>query len=214
MDTFYKYTKNKQGQSIKVKMTPSQVKAEIMRINKWTPEEYKKNYDIFKNKLRSFEAFERSKGANIKTQSARDLLFKEARAKQRFGNTYKPSIKMQRIREFTSISSGKALTKALQSPKYTTAREMAYSTKTYEQFKGLIEGANGDPKAINQKAREIWENVKDPVMREKALTDYANAINAKIDAQTQAMRDSGEAIPTGEVFGSTDSIEFDYSAYM
>lgn len=206
METFYRYTKNKQGQSIKVKMTPSQVKAEIMRINKWTPEQYKKNYDIFKNKLRSFEAFERSKGASVKTQSARDLLFKEARAKQRFGANYSPSLKMQRIREFTSISSGKALEKALQSKRFTTAREMAYSQKSYERFEGLIRS--------NTKAQEIWNNIKDPVMREKALTDYANAINAKIDAQTQAMRDSGEAIPTGEVFGSTDTIEFDYSAYM
>lgn len=206
MDTFYKYTKNKQGQSIKVKMTPSQVKAEIMRINKWTPEQYKKNYDIFKNKLRSFEAFERSKGASVKAQSARDLLYKEARAKQRFGTAYQPSIKMQRIREFTSISSGKALEKALQSTKYTTAREMKYSIKTYEQFEGLIRS--------NTKAQEIWNNIKDPVKREKALTEYANAINAKIDAQTEAMKQSGEAIPSGEVFGSSDTLEFDYSAYM
>ena len=206
METFYRYTKNKQGQSIKVKMTPSQVKAEIMKINKWTPEQYKKNYDIFKNKLRSYEAFERASGVSVKTQSARDLLYKEARAKQRFGNNYQPSIKMQRIREFTSISSGKALEKALQSPKYTTAREMTYSIKSYKQFEGLIRS--------NPKAQEIWNTIKDPVMREKALIDYANKINAKIDAQTKAMKDSGEAIPTGEVFGSSDVVEFDLSAYM
>jgi len=206
MDTFYRYTKNKQGQTVKVKMTPSQIKAEIMKINNWTPEQYKKNYDIFKNKLRSFEAFERAKGVSVQTQSARDLLFKEARAKKRFGNNYQPSIKMQRIREFTSISSGKALEKALQSPKYTTAREMAYSTKSYEQFEGLIRS--------NAKAKEIWNNVTDPVKREQALIDYANKINAKIDEQTRAMKESGEAIPSGEVFGSSDVIEFDISAYM
>lgn len=206
MDTFYRYTKNKQGQTVKVKMTPSQIKAEIMKINNWTPEQYKKNYDIFKNKLRSFEAFERAKGVNVQTQSARDLLFKEARAKKRFGNNYQPSIKMQRIREFTSISSGKALQKALASPKYTTAREMAYSTKSYEQFEGLIRS--------NAKAKEIWNTIKDPVKREQALIDYANKINAKIDEQTRAMKESGEAIPSGEVFGSSDVIEFDISAYM
>lgn len=206
MDTFYRYTKNKQGQSVKVKMTPSQIKAEIMKINKWTPEQYKKNYDIFKNKLRSYEAFERASGVNVETQSARDLLYKEAKAKKRFGNNYQPSIKMQRIREFTSISSGKALEKALQSKKYTTAREMTYSAKSYKQFEGLINS--------NPKAKEIWNNVTDPVKREQALVDLANKINAKIDEQTKAMKESGEAIPSGEVFGSSDVIEFDISAYM
>lgn len=206
MDTFYRYTKNKQGQSVKVKMTPSQIKAEIMKINKWTPEQYKKQYDIFKNKLRSFEAFERASGVTTQKQSARDLLYKEAKAKKRFGSSYQPSIKMQRIREFTSISSGEALTKALQSKKFTTARQMAYSSKSYAQFEGLIKN--------NPKAQEIWNNVKDPVKREQALIEYANKINAKIDAQTRAMKESGEAIPSGEVFGSSDVIEFDYSAYM
>lgn len=206
MDTFYRYTKNKQGQTVKIKMTPSQIKAEIMKINKWTPEQYKKQYDIFKNKLRSYEAFERASGVNVETQSARDLLYKEAKAKKRFGNNYQPSIKMQRIREFTSISSGKALEKALQSKKYTTAREMTYSAKSYKQFEGLINS--------NPKAKEIWNNVTDPVKREQALVDLANKINAKIDEQTKAMKESGEAIPSGEVFGSSDVIEFDISAYM
>ena len=209
MDTFYRYTKNKQGQSVKVKMTPSQIKAEIMKINNWTPEQYKKNYDIFKNKLRSFEAFERAKGVDVETQSARDLLYKEAKAKKRFGNLYQPSIKMQRIREFTSISSGKALEKALQSKKYTTAREMTYSEKSYKQFEGLIAGKNKNPIA-----EKIWYTIKDPVKREQALIDLANKINAKIDEQTKAMKESGEAIPSGEVFGSSDVIEFDIGAYM
>ena len=210
METFYRYTKNKQGQSVKVKMTPAQVKAEIMRINNWTAEQYKKQYDIFKNKLRAFEGFERNAGATVETQSARDLLYKEARAKQRFGTNYQPSIKMQRIREFTSISSGKALEKALQSKKYTTAREMKYSARTYQQFEGLIKH--------NDKAREIWNNVSDPVMREKALTDYANMINAKLDEQNKKAKEEAEGtgipILQGEVFGSDDSLDFDYSAYM
>lgn len=210
METFYRYTKNKQGQSVKVKLTPSQVKAEIMRINNWTAEQYKKQYDIFKNKLRSFEAFERKAGATVETQSARDLLYKEARSKQRYGNNYQQSVKMARIRSFTSVSSGKALEKALNSPKYTTARAMQYSEKTYAQFKGLIEH--------NKKAQEIWNNVKDPVMREKALTDYANMINAKLDEQNKLAKEEAEStgvpILQGEVFGSEDSLDFDYSAYM
>lgn len=187
-------------------MTPSQVKAEIMKINNWTPEQYKKNYDIFKNKLRSFEAFERKGGANVQTQSARDLLYKEAKAKQRHGANYQQSIKMSRIRSFTSISSGKALEKALASPKYTTAREMQYSEKTYQQFEGLIKS--------NPKAKEIWNNVKDPVMREKALTDFANKIHAKLDEQDRAIANDEIPIGQGEMFGSSDTFDFDYSAYM
>ena len=85
----------------RVKVTPTEAKTTIMRANGWTAEQYKKQYDIFKNKLRAYEAFE---GKFAKRQSAVELLYKQAKAKLREGADYQPSIKMQRIESFTSVS--------------------------------------------------------------------------------------------------------------
>ena len=185
------------GETVKVK--PSEVKATIMKANNWTADQYKKQYDIFKNKLRAFEAFE---GTGQK-QSAVELLYKQARAKIREGAEYQPSIKMQRINAFTSVSSGKA-SKLLENQMYKSRREATYSSATYRQFEGLI--------AKNAKAKEIYDNIKDPVQREKALTDYANKLHAKIDEEDKVSEN--EAIPSGLTFGSKDEFEFDYSEYM
>ena len=184
----------------RVKVTPTEAKATIMRANGWTAEQYKKQYDIFKNKLRAYEAFE---GKYAKKQSAVELLYKQAKAKIREGADYQPSIKMQRIESFTSISSGKAGQKALEGAMYRARREATYSTATYRQFEGLIEN--------NAKAKEIYDTIKDPVKREKALTDYANKLHAKIDEQDKAQQN--EAIPYGETYGSDTDIAFDISAY-
>ena len=185
------------GETVKVK--PSEVKATIMKANNWTADQYKKQYDIFKNKLRAFEAFE---GTGQK-QSAVELLYKQARAKIREGAEYQPSIKMQRINAFTSVSSGKA-SKLLENEMYRSRREATYSSATYKQFEGLI--------AKNAKAKEIYDSIKDPVQREKALKDYANKLHAKLDEEGKAQEN--EAIPYGETFGSDTTIEFDYNEYM
>ena len=185
----------------RVKVTPTEAKQTIMRANGWTAQEYKKHYDIFKNKLRAFEAFEGT--PRSKSQSAVELLYKQAKAKLREGADYQPSIKMQRIESFTSISSGKAGQQALANAMYRARREATYSSATYKQFEGLIEK--------NAKAKEIYDTIKDPVKREKALTDYANKLHAKIDEQDKAQEN--EAIPYGETYGSDTNVAFDISAY-
>ena len=40
---------------VKVKMTSSEVKSYIMRVNNWTSEQYRKQYDLTKNKLRAYQ---------------------------------------------------------------------------------------------------------------------------------------------------------------
>ena len=189
----------------RVQMTSREVKAYIMKVNNWTAEQYKKQYDIFKNKLRAFEAYEIAGGAEVTKQSASELLYKEAKSKEAYGANYKPSIKMERIRSFTSVSSGKAGQKALQSTKYKERRAVVYGDATYKQFEGLIKK--------NTTASNIYYNIKDPVKREQALTDFANQIHAKIDAQDKATQN--EAIPSGETIGSdTADITFDISKYL
>lgn len=199
MAQFYKYVKGE-----RVPMTSKEVKAFIMKQNKWTSEQYNKQYWLTRNKLRAYESYERASGRKVETQSTRELLFKEAKAKQRMGAEYKPSIKMQRIRSFTSVSSGKAGQKALLGQRYMEKRARTYEDATYKQFKGLIEK--------NDKAREIYETIKNPVQREKALSEYANKLNAKINEQDEIVEN--EAIPFGETFGSTNDVDFDMTPYL
>lgn len=188
----------------RVEMSSREVKAYIMKQNGWTSSQYDKQYDIFKNKLRAYENYERAHGITSQRQSPTQLLYKEAKAKAREGGDYTPSIKMRRIRSFTSVSSGKAGQKALQGQRYQARRAQLYEEATNKQFKGLIEN--------NPKAQEIAERIKDPVKREQALADYANKIHAKIDEEGKAQEN--EAIPFGETFGSDDIVDFDIEDYL
>ncbi len=188
----------------RVEMSSREVKAYIMKQNGWTSTQYDKQYDIFKNKLRAYENYERAHGITSKRQSPTQLLYKEAKTKAREGANYTPSIKMQRIRSFTSVSSGKAGQKALQGQRYQAKRAQLYEEATSKQFKGLIDN--------NPTAKEIAERIKDPVKREQALADYANKIHAKIDEEGKAQEN--EAIPFGETFGSDDVVDFDISDYL
>lgn len=197
--TFYKYVGGK-----RVVMTNREVKAYIMKQNGWTTTQYKKQYDIFKNKLRAYENYERASGRQVTSQSPVEVLFKEAKAKARDGVNYTPSIKMQRIRSFTSVSSGKAGQRALQGRLYRQRRASTYQDATYKQFKGLVES--------NKQAKAIYDTIKDPVMREKALSDFANKLHAKINEQDEVVE--SEAIPFGETYGSDEQIDFDIEDYL
>lgn len=188
----------------RVEMTSREVKAYIMKQNGWTSSQYDKQYDIFKNKLRAYENYERAHGVTSKRQSPTQLLYKEAKAKAREGANYTPSIKMRRIKSFTSVSSGKAGQKALQGQRYQARRAQLYEEATSKQFKGLIDN--------NPTAKEIAKRIKDPVKREQALADYANKIHAKIDEEGKAQEN--EAIPFGETIGSDDQVDFDIEAYL
>ena len=199
-EKYYRWSNGK-----KIEMTSKEVKAYIMKVNGWTSEQYNKQYDIMRNKVRAYEAYERSNKRQVKTQSVQGLLFKEAKEKKRYGSDYQPSIKMQRLRSFTSVSSGKAGQKALTGKKYKSRRQAIYEDATYKQFKALIRD--------NPQAKKIYESINNPVKREEALTDFANKIHAKIDEQDRVS--SNEAIPvSSETIGSNDEIDFDIEDYL
>lgn len=190
----------------KVELTNRQVKAYIMKVNGLTSSEYKKKYDIFKNKLRAYEAFE-GRQRTIKKQSPVQILYKQAKAISRArasGEKYKPSIKLQRIRQFQSVSSGKAGKALLQKESYIEKVNAQYTEKTRAQFDGFLKN--------NAKAQEIFDKIKDPVKREKALADYANKLNAKIDEQGKVQ--TPDTIIAGERIGSDSEIDFDLEAYL
>ena len=190
-------------------MTASQKKQIIMKANNWTAEQYRKKYDIFKNKLRAYEAYE---GVPMnKRQSPRDVLYKQAKTKmalERQGIKYEGSIQMKRIMSFTSVSMSTSRAIAedpYRHTKYLQRRTASYEAGIESKFSALIKS--------NKQAEAIYWRIEDPVMRDKALADYANMLHAKMDAEGKI--DANSAIAEyGEVVGSDTVVEFDISAYI
>lgn len=188
------------------KVSSRKMKAAIMAAHGWTEEQYRKQYDIFKNKLRAYESY---RGARLglseeelkKTrQSPQVLLYRQAKAMKREGSEYQPSIAMQRILAFSavSITKGRKLAYDLESS-YSKRRGEIFKTATEAAFAGFI--------AAVPKAQEIMETIEDPVRREEALKALADYVHAK-------QKPNGQ-FEEGEVYGSDDAAEgFDISEWL
>lgn len=186
----------------RVELTPREIKAYVMKERGWTSEQYSKEYDKLRNRLRAYEAFQRKSGVEVEAQSPASLLYFESRARRREGAEYQPSLELKRIQSFPSVSSGKALTRTLERQSETFASR--YRATTDIAFSGLI--------AANPTAAEIAAKVQDPVKREQALKALAEKLHAKQDAAGRVQASS--AIPFGQAVGSDDAIDFDIEAYL
>lgn len=200
-------------------LTSREVKQYIMKVNNWTSADYQKQYDIFKNKLRAYESYQQAQGAKVKKQSPVEVLYKEARDKQLYGASYKPSQKMEQIKSFSaySITKGRQVTKSL---RYQEKQSKAYGQYIRSRFgsvkskSGLIyqnEGAKKIYNAFVADARKKGEPVNYAKM-EEALTDYANKLGAKYTPTGEAV--TPNTMPNGETYGSDEQIDFDIEEYL
>ncbi len=197
-------TKTTDGKSeaVKVPLKAGEAKQLIMSVNKWTEEQYRKQYDLFKNKLRAYESFKRAHGVEVKEQSPLEMLYRQAKSKRLYGPNYEPSIKMRTIQSFSavSITKGRQLAKQTKSA-YSMARGAAIEAANQAAFGQFIEK--------NDMAREIDSNIDDPVKKEAALAALAERLKAK-------KRPDGQPIPDGESYGSEGDAgsDFDYSEWL
>jgi hypothetical protein len=206
------YKKSKTGDLVKV--SAKDVKAFIMSAHGWTSEEYTKKRDIFKNRLRAFESFQRAQGKEVKSQNVVELLYKQAKAMKYYGKEYQPSQEIKRIEGFSAVSITKGRQQAKRMGKAFNAINNKQLKFVNERFKSLIsnnEGAKRIIEAFNAKAKADGKPVNATKL-EEALSDYADSIHAKINEE--ADQQSDETIPTGESYGSDTDIGFDVSAYL
>ena len=187
---------------VRVALTARDIKSYVMKERGWTSAQYSKEYDKLRNRLRAYEAFQRQSGVSAEAQSPASILYFESRARKCEGAEYQPSLELQRIKSFPSISSGKALERALERRSETFARR--YTETTNKVFAGLI--------AANPTVAEIAERVTDPVKRERALIDLATKLHARQDAAGRVQASS--AIPFGQAVGSDEAIDFDIESYL
>lgn len=219
-ETFYKWQNGK-----KVTLTSSEVKQYIMRTNNWTAEQYRKQYDIFKNKLRAYESYQKAQGVKVEQQSVVNVLFKEAKAKRNYGSSYTPSRKMQQIRNFKaySITKGRYMAtqekyierEAVKYGEYITTRFGKYDPTNEDNNSGFIGNNKGAQEIVEAFRRQAEETGKpiNYVKMEQALSDYADKVHARVDEEDRVQED--EAIFSGETYGSdVEPTDFDVSDYL
>lgn len=185
-------------------ITRMQAVEEIGKIRNWTKtrvqKEIKKlNYGL--RKLRNLEG-ERE----FSKQSGLQLLYSITKSKKRYGNEYRPSESVKLLYKILPKQrkvTGKKRQARRNIKKYDISQ---YRQRTRNQFEGFIEK--------NKKAQEIVEKIKDPIKRDRALADLANAIKAKRDDQERIENES--IIPiSNEIVGSdTTDIEFNIDDYL
>ena len=165
-------------------LTASEVKSYIIQQPGLTSEEYKKQNDNLRNRVRNLESYQRAQGINVPKQNVSAILYREAKAMKTYGSRYTPSQEIERLRGFKSVSTGRFKAASV-SPKL----EQSQRTYVEARFAGLM--------AANSAAHEIYERLRnEPAKAEKALAEFASRIHAK---------PSGEgAIPSGYAIGSTD----------
>lgn len=208
-------THEKTRERVAVKISAKEAKAVIMRANNWTAEQYQKQYDLFKNKLRAYESFKAGrKGLTLEQQkktqqSPVEILYKQATAKINLGSEYMPSLEMQRIQAFpaVSITKGRELGR-MESTKYIEARKEVFAKFTALAFKDFI--------TYYPKAQEIVNAIQDPVKQEEALAALAKHLH-EADPRVSHGEVPRQAVPDGQTQGSSDAAygeNFDYSKWL
>lgn len=187
----YKATKVN-GERVLKPMTQREVKAYIMKVNNWTAEQYRKQYDIFKNKLRAYEAVQEAGGYKVKKQSVSDVLYYTAMAKQREGADYKPSREMEKILSMSAYSITKGRKYATQE-KYLNKQYDALIAKDFgapNSGEGFLNFASKGSSPLCQKIMKLYNEGKDRMKVHQGLSKLATEFEKAERKNSQALGES------------------------
>lgn len=182
----------------KVQLNARQIKASILKNTGWTEQEYNRQRYILKNKLRTFEAFQKAEGFEVELQSPVEILYYQTRRQKMQGSKYKMSAKLAEIYKQTSYGSKAAIQHALSSTKPRKRQEAAYNAETYNSFKQFIEAS--------PQATRLWEGIENPVKRRKALEALADELHYIQKKDREYIEN--QAIPFGYVTGSETELNW------
>ena len=180
----------------KVQLNARQIKSAILKNTGWTEQEYNRQRYILKNKLRTFEAFQRASGFDVQEQSPVEILYYQTRQQKMQGTNYKMSAQLAEIFKQTSYGSKAAIQHALSSTKSRKRQEAAYNAETYNSFKKFIKAS--------PQATKLWQGIENPVKRRKALEALADTLHYVQKRDREYIKN--QAIPFGEVTGSGDEL--------
>lgn len=182
----------------KVQLNARQIKSAILKNTGWTEQEYNRQRYILKNKLRTFEAFQKAEGFDVKQQSPVEILYYQTRRQKMQGSNYKMSAHLAEIYKQTSYGSKAAIQHALSSTKARKRQEAAYNSETYNSFKQFIE--------TSPQAKKLWDGIENPVKRRKALEALADEFHFVQEKDREYIEK--QAIPFGNVTGSETELNW------
>lgn len=180
----------------KVQLNARQIKSAILKNTGWTESEYNRQRYILKNKLRTYEAFQKAAGFEVQEQSPVEILYYQTRRQKMQGVNYKMSAQLAEIYKQTSYGSKAAIQHALNSTKARKRQEIAYNTETYNSFKNFIKAS--------PQAQKLWQGIENPVKRRKALEALADTLHYVQKRDREYIKN--QAIPFGDVTGSDEEL--------
>lgn len=186
-------------------LSPKAVKEYVMKVRGWTSEQYIKERDILKNKLRAYESLTRAQGGSVESQSPSTLLYRQARAMKKHGADYKPSAQLRAIEATPaySISKGRKVAKNAESAGYKRFNDRI-EKQVKSDFANFI---NTHPQAQAIVKKYSGNGVK----LKEALKTYSGQV--KVASKNGVPKDETSPEEFGEVAGSPDKVEFDYDAF-
>ena len=170
-------------------LTAEQAKKDIMRWTGWNDKEYRKNYDIIKLKLRSYEAL-----YGNEKQSPLEFIWKWQKASNVRG--YRPSTQMQIILSTPAYSTktrGKAVARKLAQTDF-SAEEKTLRNMIIQDFNALIDS--------DVELNEMVEQIENPYKLLRFLKEYAKELHAK----QVLLRKNGEKSRKGLGYEETNTI--------
>lgn len=161
----------------------------------WNEQEYRKNYDLYKNRLRAFEEVTGLK-AQGKQTSPLQSLFDQAAARLAAQRANKPYKEKQLYKDIWATQAY-SLSKAARifDPTANTQQrqkwEASYNAQTNEDFKELIAHINASP---NQKLKDLLKDINalPPFQRRKALEALAHKMD---EAAKKRSADQDDEMP-------------------
>lgn len=166
-------------------LTPSDVKRTIMRGFGVEKSEYKRFYNLFRNRYANYQKFVKSQTGQAPQQSTIEVLYRQAQSRIKHGTDYVPSDTIRLIMQFSSTSTGRYKPESKESLK----RANRIAKRGIESFEQLIE--------VSPLAREIYEKSPNDFVALERLKKFADRLHKK-----QA---GGSGIPTANIIGSDDT---------
>lgn len=169
-------------------LTPSDVKRTIMRGFGIEKSEYKRFYNLFRNRYVNYQKFVKGQTGQAPPQTTTEILYRQAQSRIKHGLNYKPSDTIDLILQFPATSTGRY--KATSKESLKLANRIA--KRGIESFERLIDES--------PLAREIYEKSPNDFVAVERLKKFADRLHKK--------KSGGSGIPTANIIGSDDTSIF------
>ena len=206
----HKLVKNKSsGKFDRVTVKDKEVRETIMKAYGLKDEkEYKKFYDVQRNKIYTYNSFVGQKNG---IKSVQTHLYATAKSKLRYGADYKPSAQQQLLNAMPAYSKTKGAKIAASKSSRSYANVNAVYKQSIEKHMGKFieahKGTEDHPSIVDQ----INEKFKDDdAKRMKALASYADSLKGTRKKEDGSIESGYGDFPVGATAGSDEIDVFEF----